>query len=204
MQQAREDTPTFVDQQGSLQCWQLIIHWYYFWQILLLLTFSKQPSRSTCQLYGICMSQNTSIMSLLSGSPHSFSSSWGASRNIKHPPTLPRIHLLITIQILHATWRLLTQKPPFHANTILSAAWCLALFKFLCVSEFIVLNKRSHDSSCHLALQDIAIYNRDYTWLLQAVLKQSKTNPLRKGAKSNIGATNGTICPIKAILWYLL
>ena len=118
-----------------------------------------------------------------------------------HPP---RIHLPITIQILHGTWRLLTQKSPFHANTILWTASCLELLEFLRVSEFIVTTKASYNSPCHLALQDIVIDNRDYPWLLQTVLKQSKTDPFRKGAKINIGATNRTICPIKAILSYLV
>ena len=53
------------------------------------------------------------------------------------------------------------------------------------------------------SLQDIAIDNRDNPRLLQVILKQSKANPFRKGVKLYIGATDSTICPVKAILSYL-
>ena len=115
----------------------------------------------------------------------------------------PRTHLPITIQILHSMRRLLSKKPPSYGNTMLWATCCLAFFGFLCVSEFTVPHEGSYDSSCHLSLQDIAIDNRDNPRLLQVILKQSKTDPFRKGVTIYIGATDSTICPVKTILSYL-
>lgn len=83
------------------------------------------------------------------------------------------------------------------------AACCLAFFGFLRVSEFTVPGVGSYDSYCHLSLQDIAIDNKNNPRLLQLVLKQSKTDPFRKGVKIYIGATDSTVCPVKAVLAYL-
>ena len=115
----------------------------------------------------------------------------------------PRIRLPITIQILHSIRRLLSQKPRSHANTMLWAACSLAFFGFLRVSEFTILQEGLYDSSCHLSLQDIAIDSRDTPRLLQVVLKQSKMDPFRQGVTLYVGATDCTICPIKAVLSYL-
>ena len=117
-----------------------------------------------------------------------------------HPP---RIRLPIAIHILHSIRRLLSQKPHSYANTMLWAACSLVFFRFLRVSEFTIPHEGSCDPSCHLSLQDIAIDSRDTPRLLQMVLKQSKTDPFRKGVTIYIGTTDSTICPIKTVLSYL-
>ena len=77
---------------------------------------------------------------------------------------------------------------------------CLALFGFLRVSEFTIPLEGSYGSSCHLSLQDVTVDNRAKPRLLQLLLKQSKTDP---SAEVYIGATDTTICPVKAVLSYL-
>ena len=116
---------------------------------------------------------------------------------------MPRVRLPITVQILHSIRRLLSQKPKSYATTMLWAACNLAFFTFLCVSEFTIPQEGLYDPSCHLSLQDIAVDSRDTPQLMQVDLKQSKTDPFRQGVTLYLGATDSTICPIKAVLSYL-
>jgi len=78
-----------------------------------------------------------------------------------------------------------------------------AFFGFLRVSEFTIPSVDSYDSACHLSLQDISIDSRDSLNLLQVTIKQSKTDPFRRGIHLYMGATNDRICPARAILSYL-
>ena len=80
---------------------------------------------------------------------------------------------------------------------------CLAFFRFLRVGEFTIPTESSYSPSHHLSLQDISVDSRTNPHLLQLLLKQSKTDPFRHGAKVYIGATDTTICPIRAVLVYL-
>jgi len=45
--------------------------------------------------------------------------------------------------------------------------------------------------------------SRDQPQLLKATIKQSKADPFRKGVDLYLGATSGTLCPVKALLPYL-
>jgi len=80
---------------------------------------------------------------------------------------------------------------------------CLAFFRFLRVGEFTIPTESSYSPSHHLSLQDISVDSRTNPCLLQLLLKQSKTDPFRHGAKVYIGAMDTTICPIRAVLAYL-
>ena len=98
---------------------------------------------------------------------------------------------------------LLSKRTSSYANTTLWAMCCLALFGFLRVSEFTIPTEGSYDSSHHLSLDDIAVDNRKKPRLLQLFLEQSKTDQFRQGVKIYVGATDSTICPVKAVLSYL-
>jgi len=50
----------------------------------------------------------------------------------------------------------------------------------------------------YVLLSDIAVNNRKKPCLLQLSIKESKTNP--QGVKVYVGATDNSVCPIKAIL----
>jgi len=45
--------------------------------------------------------------------------------------------------------------------------------------------------------------NRDHAQLLKVTIKQSKTDPFRKGVDHYLGATNGMLCPVKTLLPFL-
>jgi len=68
------------------------------------------------------------------------------------------------------------------------------------VSEFTVPSKTDYDNSCHLCPSDIAVDNWKNPHLLKVTIKESKTDPFRKGVHIYLGAT---ICPILGILPYL-
>ena len=113
-----------------------------------------------------------------------------------------RKRLPITTQLLGKIRHLLSKHPTYD-NTTLWAMCCLAFFGFLRVSEFTIPSKGSYNSSRHLSLQDVTVDNRTKPCLLQLFLKQSKTDPFKQGAQVYVGATDTTICPVKAVLSYL-
>ena len=82
------------------------------------------------------------------------------------------------------------------------AACCLA-FCFLRCGEFTVLNQGEFDVTTHLSVADIAIDSKTSPSVIQVTIKQSKTNPFRKGVRLVLGQTDQQICPAKEILPYL-
>ena len=119
---------------------------------------------------------------------------------ISHPS---RVRLPITVHILNRIRGILRHKNPSYSEALLWAACCLAFFGFLRVSEFTIPSTAAYDPTCHLSLKDIAVDNRDNPHLLQVAIKQSKTDPFRRGVNIYLGATDCAICPVKAILAYL-
>ena len=117
--------------------------------------------------------------------------------------TLPARHRLpITLDIMRRINSLLSGQPS-HLHTMMYAACCLAFFAFLRVSEFTVPGDNLFDKSCHLSFDSITIDNRDNPRYLKLTIKQSKTDPFRKGVCIYLGATNNTMCPLRGILPYL-
>ena len=114
-----------------------------------------------------------------------------------------RKRLPITIQLLGKIRHLLS-KHPSYTNITLWAMCCLAFFGFLRVSEFTIPREGAYKPSCHLSLHDISVDSRKKPRLLQLFLKQSKTDQFKHGANIYIGATNTALCPVKAVLAYLV
>jgi len=112
-------------------------------------------------------------------------------------------HLPITLHIMCATKDCLLSQPYSHPNIMLWAACCLAFFGFLRVSEFRVPCHSNYDSQMYLSLTDIALDSRNNPRLIAVSIKQSKTNPFRKGVTLYLGATNHPVCPVSCILPYL-
>ena len=112
-------------------------------------------------------------------------------------------HLPITIPILRTIKTALSKETPSYDSTTFWAMYCLAFFGFLRVSEFTIPAEDSYDSSCHLSLGNIAVDNRTKPRLLQLFLKQSETDRYKQGTTVYMGATDSTVCPVKAVLSYL-
>ena len=69
------------------------------------------------------------------------------------------------------------------------AVCCLGFFAFLRVGEFTVPDDTSYDSGVHLSFGDIAIDDLNNPTVLQVSIKQSKTDPFRKGVTLYVGRT---------------
>ena len=114
-----------------------------------------------------------------------------------------RSRLPITPEILR---RLKSQwEPTAHTwdTRMVWAACCLGFFAFLRVGEFTVPDNASYDQSVHLSFADIALDDLKNPTVLQVCIKQSKTDPFRKGVTLYVGRTGVDLCPVAAVLSYL-
>ena len=107
----------------------------------------------------------------------------------------------ITIQILSEISDLLRPAFSEELNTVmLWAAFTLAFFGFLRVSEFTCSSSKSF-----LAVKDVVfvpnIQNPDH---IKVRIKQSKTDPFRQGTTLTIAKSNSTVCAVIALRNYLL
>lgn len=114
-----------------------------------------------------------------------------------------RIRLPITLQIMGNIKTLLAKQPSSYYNIMIWAACCLAFFGFLRVGEFTVPADDQYDESCHLSFSSISVDSRVNPQQLRITIKQSKTDPFRKGVNVFLGATGENICPVRGILPYL-
>ena len=115
----------------------------------------------------------------------------------------PRIRLPITTEIMSRIHKVLSKSPNNHHNIMMWAACCTAFFGFLRCSEFTVPSSNGFEPVTHLSLKDIALDNKTSPSLIRINIKQSKTDPFRKGFHLFLGCTGHHICPVKALLPYL-
>ncbi len=89
-------------------------------------------------------------------------------------------------------------------RVMLWAACCLAFFGFLRAGEFTVPCDSGFDASTHLSWGDLAVDDPANPSILSVHLKASKTDPFRKGITLFIGKVPSDLCPVSAMLAYLL
>ena len=106
-----------------------------------------------------------------------------------------RIRRPITIEILEGIHSILTKHPQQYHNMMMWAACCMAFFGFLRSSEFTVPSPGQFDHSIHLTLSDILLDSRQSPRRVQITIKQSKTDPFRRGVTLSLGCTGHQICP---------
>ena len=126
-------------------------------------------------------------------------------RGIKRSPRLrsPRPRLPITPAILRqlrVVWSPLASDPDY---VMLWAACCLGFFGFMRAGEFTLCCSQVFDASLMLTVQDIAVDRHANPSMVRVHLKQSKTDPFRKGVDIFLGTTNCDLCPVAALLAYL-
>ena len=97
----------------------------------------------------------------------------------------------------------LSRSPSEYQNIMLWAACCTAFFGFLRVGEMTIPSSDTFNSAVHLSLGDIALDSRTTPTIIWVTIKQSKTDPFRKGVRLCLGRTESVVCPIKALLPYL-
>jgi len=86
---------------------------------------------------------------------------------------------------------------------MLWAACCLGFFGFLRVGEMTVPPQGVFDPDVHLGFNDIAIDDLESPSFIRVTIKQSKTDPFRRGVQLFIGRTRTDLCPVAAMLGYL-
>ena len=115
-----------------------------------------------------------------------------------------RTRLPITPNILRKikeAWEASASEPDI---IMLWAACCLGFFGFLRSGEMTVPTTGMYDKTCHLSLADIAVDNPAKPETIRVRIKQSKTDPFRKGIDLFMGRTASDICPVRALLNYLI
>ena len=87
---------------------------------------------------------------------------------------------------------------------MLWAACCLCFFAFLRAGEMTVPSDSEYDESVHLSVRDVAVDDPTHPSIIQIRIKQSKTDPFRKGIDLYVGKTGSSLCPVAAMMNYLM
>ena len=122
----------------------------------------------------------------------------------KATPESTRRRLPITPAILRAIRAVWHRHPSHHDAKMLWAASCLCFFGFLRSGEVVCPSETHFDPLCHLAFTDIAVDSRLSPSSIQVTIKASKTDPFRQGVTLHIGVAGGPLCPVAAILNYMV
>ena len=122
----------------------------------------------------------------------------------KKTPASVRQRLPITPQILLKLKQVWQKNPAKRDAQMLWAAACLCFFGFLRSGEVVAPSDRTYDAQSHLCFDDIQVDNRASPKLIQVRIKASKTDPFRHGVTLHIGAANGPLCPVAAVLSYMV
>ena len=115
-----------------------------------------------------------------------------------------RVRLPITPQILRQmkqVWQLL---PDRHNSAMLWAAVCMCFFGFLRSGEVVVPSDSDYDSSTHLSFGDVRVDSVDFPQYVEVRIKASKTDPFRQGVSVFLGRTDADLCPVGAVLDYMV
>ena len=83
------------------------------------------------------------------------------------------------------------------------AACCLCSFAFLRAGEMTVPGDDKFDPSVHLGISDISVDDAKSSSSMCIRIKQSKTDPFRRGINLFVGMTNSVVCPVSGMLSYL-
>ena len=122
----------------------------------------------------------------------------------KATPASTRSRLPITPTILQAIKSVWQKDPNTRNAKMLWAASCLCFFGFLRSGEIVCPSETSFDPLSHLSFADIAVDNRSAPSAMQVRIKASKTDPFRQGVTLHIGVTGGPLCPVAALLNYMV
>ena len=116
----------------------------------------------------------------------------------------PKTRQPITFKILEGVRSVLLKHPCTQDDLMIWAACCIAFFGLLRVSEFTTPTQTHFNPSSHLSLSDIALDSHTSPQVIRITLKQSKTDQLRQGTHLYLGKTGHRVCPIGAIIPYLI
>ena len=116
-------------------------------------------------------------------------------------PRLP-----ISPEILHSRcsyWERLQPGEDFNVKMLWAAA-CMCFFGFLRSGEVVVPPALEFDPEIHLAQGDVLVSDPANPSYLEVRIKASKTDPFRLGVSVYLGRTGSLLCPVAAILSYMV
>lgn len=116
-------------------------------------------------------------------------------------PIKPNSRLPITPR---AIYRVLMRDPSGEDNIMFWAAFCLGFSAFLRSGEFTVQSGKAFDPEWHLSPDDIAVDSIEAPNRMYVRIKGSKTDQMRQGITLVVGRTGNELCPIAAMLPYLV
>ena len=112
--------------------------------------------------------------------------------------------LPVTALVLRMMKGILDRAPHDYNNLLRWAACSLRFFAFLRSGEFTVPSQESYDPQWPLSEQDVEVDDRDHPALLRIHIKGSKTDQTRCGIHLFVGKTDNQLCPVAAVLVYLV
>jgi len=115
-----------------------------------------------------------------------------------------RPRLPITPSILRQLRQFWQTLPNRHDALMLWAAACMCFFGFLRAGEVVIPSASGYDSSVHLSQGDVRVDNTARPQYLEVRIKASKTDPFRKGVSVYLGKGCEDLCPVTAILNYMV
>ena len=119
-------------------------------------------------------------------------------------PTNPNARLPITPLILRKVYTILARDPNDEDNIMFWAACCLGFSAFLRSGEFTVKSSKAFDPSRDMSPDDIAVDSTEAPTRMYVRIKASKTDQMRQGVTLVVGGTGNDLCPIAAMLPYLV
>ncbi len=103
------------------------------------------------------------------------------------------------MRALHEEWGSMGEK-----GRMLWAAACLCFFACLRAGEALAPEQEAFDEGAHLTWSDVEVGERNGKEVIRIKIKQSKTDRLRKGAFVVLESTEGDICPVRAVLRFMI
>jgi len=96
-------------------------------------------------------------------------------------------------------------KAPVDRNAkMLWAAACLCFFGFLRSGEAVAPSAKHFDPGAQLCYDDVLVDSRTAPSFVQVRLKASKTDPFRQGFTLYLGVTEAGVCPVVAVLNFMV
>lgn len=122
-----------------------------------------------------------------------------AKKGENQSPRLP-----ITPELLSAIKGVWEREAVTRDRAMLWAAASLCFFGFLRSGEVCIPSEKAFDEGAHLTRRDVQVDDLSNPQSIQIRIKASKTDPFRQGVLVYVGRTNKPLCPVSAILSYLV
>ena len=136
--------------------------------------------------------------------PHLEYTMRGIKRVQAQNPVEGRVRLPITPDIMRKMRRAWSPTASLPDTKMLWATCCVTFFGFLRVGELTLPDDGSYDPGVHLSFADIAVDDSGSLSFVRVSIKQSKTDPFRKGVNLFLGRTGSDLCPVCALLSFLV